>query len=139
VARTDSAVERASRAARQALQQAIGEDMDRMRFKWDTDPHGRPTFGRHRDGYLHARIIVDGTRKVYLHLRYGSWLIDGDSGTLREPEAVLGSELGRTVKFTLSDEAARFTARERAHERHTNPPSDTKSTGQPVPDAGVPA
>lgn len=137
MARTDSAVERSARAARQALQQAIGEDMDRMRFRFDTDPRGRPTFGRHRNGYLHARIIVDGETKVYLHLRYGSWLIDAENGVLREPEAVLGSDLGRTVKFVLSDEAARFTARER-HERAKeadNPAGADKS----VPDAGVPA
>lgn len=128
--KTDTAVERAARAARQALHSAIGEDYERRRFKFDTDPHGRPTFGRHRDGYLHARIIVDGATRVYFHCRYGSWLAPGDRGVMKEPEALLGTDLGRTVKYTLADEARRFKAREE-HEHGRR--SDDQADG----DAGV--
>jgi hypothetical protein len=138
VARTDTAVERASRAARQALNQAIGEDYELRRIRYDKDARGQDTFGRHpTGGYWHARIIVDGTRKVYFHCQYGSWLAPGDSGTLKEPEAVLGTSLGRTVKFMLADEARRRLRGERHVD--TEQADNAGSDDTPVPDAGVPA
>lgn len=104
MARADTAIDRAARAARQALKTAIGEDYDRLRFRIER-------FGVHRDGYMHARIIVDGAQKVYLHCRFGSWLapvhVNGHP-LLKEPEALLGSDLGRTVKLALAHEARRF-------------------------------
>ncbi len=62
-------------------------------------------FERHRDGYLHARVIV-GEKVAYFHRMYGSWLAPGHVGghaVLKEPEALLGSDIGRELKFKLSE------------------------------------
>jgi hypothetical protein len=64
-------------------------------------------FGRHPDGYPHARVVMDG-RPYYFHCRYGSWLAPGHlngKGLLKEPEALLGAEIGREVRFTLAEKA----------------------------------
>lgn len=67
-------------------------------------------FGRHRDGYLHARVIVDG-RPWYFHHRFGSWLVPGHMSrrsVLKEAEAVLGSAIGREVKYALAEKARAY-------------------------------
>jgi hypothetical protein len=70
-------------------------------------------FGVHADGYLHARVVVNG-KPYYFHLRYGSWQAPGQVGNRqvhKEPEAVLGSTLGREVKYTLAEMARRLRRR----------------------------
>lgn len=95
-------------------------------------------FGRHADGYLHARVKV-GEERFYFHRRYGSWLAPGHVGqaaVLKEPEALLGSVLGREVKFALSAKSQPFdqaVRRERAEreERDRHARSGAKSSEQP--------
>jgi hypothetical protein len=105
----------AAEAAREAAE-AIREISARRRFTVSK-------FARHQDGYLHARVIVDGQR-WYFHCRYGSWLAPGQIGTrtvLREPEGLLGQVIGREVKYTLAEKARSF--------KDTQPPPGGDSNG----------
>lgn len=125
-----SLAQRSARAAAKAVNAAVRDAYDRKRFTI-------ARFGRHRDGYLHALIEVDGERRFYFHLRYGSWLAPGQFNgqeRLKEPEALLGTQLGQAVKYELSDMARKFhPTPEREEEAHG--PEGGDST---VPDAGVP-
>lgn len=100
-----TAEEAAQRAAAAARDAAHG------RGRTDDDVEAMiERFGRHADGYFHARIVVGG-RRFYLHRRYGSWLAPGTWGgraVLKEPEAVLGSQLGQAVKYELSHVSQKF-------------------------------
>ena len=67
-------------------------------------------FGRHPDGYLHARVVLDG-RRHYFHRRYGSWLAPGHLGNkavLKEAEALFGETIGREVKYSLAEKARNY-------------------------------
>lgn len=103
-------IERVEREARAAVNEAVRAAYDRRQFVIEK-------FGRHRDGYLHARLLV-GERPVYITCQYGSWLAPGqlDGREVdKEPEALLGPDIGREVRFALSEEAQRFERREREH------------------------
>lgn len=106
--------ERSARAARAAVDAAVRDSYDRKRFTIER-------FGRHRDGYLHAQVKIDGTQVLYIHRRYGSWLVPGHikgRTVLKEPEAALGSTMGTAVKYALADAATPFdTAARRERER----------------------
>ena len=67
-------------------------------------------FGRHENGYLHARCVTMG-RSWYVTNRYGSWLLPGHihgRAVLKEPEAVWGNVLGREIKYALAAKARRW-------------------------------
>lgn len=125
-----SLAERSARAARQALDAAIRDTYDRMTYEVER-------FGRHRDGYLHALVQLDNGRQYYFHCRFGSWLAPGTwngRAVLKEPEALLGSQLGGSVKYALAEAAQKF---------HPTPPpeeesDDPGSSDEAVPTAGVP-
>jgi hypothetical protein len=116
----DRAIAEASRAAAEA----IGEIEARRQFTVSK-------FDRHPDGYLHARVVVNGQR-FYFHRRFGSWLAPGHingHAVCKEPEALLGSVLGREVKFTLSERSSPYdTADRRAKEAARE--AAKKATGQ---------
>jgi hypothetical protein len=100
-------VSAAEQAAREAAE-AVGAINARRRFTVSK-------FGRHADGYLHARVVVDG-RPYYFHRRYGSWLAPGQVGTksvLKEAEALVGPEIGREVKYALAGKARAWLSSER--------------------------
>lgn len=135
-----SAVQRATQAALDAVNDEIGRSYTRRQFTISK-------FARHPDGFLHARVVVDG-QGFYFHRRYGSWLAPGHingHAVLKEPEALLGSVLGREVKFTLSDKSApydtadrkereaRDAAKRAGHERRVDDPVADDSG---LPDGG---
>jgi hypothetical protein len=104
---TETKEQRVARQAAAAVREAVGAAYDRRRFAIEK-------FGRHRDGYLHARVIFDG-RPYYISCQFGSWLLPGQINgreVLKEPEALFGSALGRELKFMLSETAQRFERRE---------------------------
>jgi hypothetical protein len=35
-------------------------------------------FGRHEDGYLHARVTPAGGTPIYVHRKFGSWMAPGE-------------------------------------------------------------
>lgn len=124
---------RATRAALKALDNAVKDSWDRKRFEVDK-------FGRHRDGYLHALVVVDGEQRYYFTRRHGSWLAPGNfegRERLKEPEALLGSELGRSVKYKLAEIAQKFhpTIKPEPEEADDDGPGSSDET---VPTAGVP-
>src|SRR5438270_129139 len=101
--RSEQAVAEAAREAAEA----VGAMSARRRFTISK-------FGRHEDGYLHARVVVDG-RPWYFHCRFGSWLAPGQIAlqtVLREPEGLLGPEIGREVKYVLAEQARAVRAAE---------------------------
>lgn len=104
---TETPAQRVEREARAAVNEAVRGAYDRRRFAIEK-------FGRHRDGYLHARVISDG-RPYYITCRYGSWTligkIDGQS-VEKEPEAVFGSHVGREMLYALSENAQRYERKE---------------------------
>lgn len=138
-------VNRAVQAATRAVHDIMGQQWDRKRLKIDK-------FGRHRDGYLHARVLVDGDRVAYFHRRYGSWLAPGNEGMLKEPEALLGGALGRSLKYQLSEASEPWDTRERRErerqleeakrakqrERDTRETSEPEGDHPPADAAGVP-
>jgi hypothetical protein len=125
-----SVAERSARAARQALDAAIRDSYDRMSYKIER-------FGRHRDGYLHALVRLDNSKQYYFHCRYGSWLAPGTwngRSVLKEPEALLGSQLGASVKYALAEAAQKFHPTPQPEEESNDP----RSGDEAVPAAGVP-
>lgn len=135
-----SAIDRATKAAAREVNELLAGERARREFTVSK-------FGRHADGYLHARVVVNG-RAFYFHDRWGSWLAPGHSPSGRElykePEALLGSLMGREVKWDLAAKARTWRERERrALEAEKNarqpaqPPGDTGRDGQTVPATGV--
>lgn len=121
-----SRLDHAVREAHRAVHEAIGAAYERRRFSVEK-------FGRHRDGYLHALIRVDAG-KVYFHQRFGSWLAPGSwhgRELLKEPEALLGTELGRAVKYELSDCDKRFRSAEHKREEAANAAASADTTAAP--------
>lgn len=73
-------------------------------------------FSRHEDGYLHARVTPSGSRPIYVHARFGSWMAPGTQrgqGMLKELEALMKPELAREAKMELSRKARSLERRER--------------------------
>lgn len=64
-------------------------------------------FGRHTDGYLHARVTVNATT-IYVHHKSGSWMAPGESGG----KAVL-KEVLKPVAEALQAKGREFAAKER--------------------------
>jgi hypothetical protein len=135
-----SAIDAAAREAARAVNAAVSSEYNRRIFTISK-------FGRHPDGWLHARVVVNGT-PFYFHRRYGSWLAPGTIGlreVLKEPEALLGSNLGRDVKFALSDKSAPFDAADRkareeaenARKQAVRPTAIPADPGEDGGDAGV--
>lgn len=63
-------------------------------------------FGRHEDGYFHARVTGSDGTPVYVHRRYGSWLAPG-------------SLQGRAVmKEVVYDVAVELQRKARLYEKH---------------------
>lgn len=66
-------------------------------------------FGRHNDGYLHARITVN-TTTLYVHTKHGSWLAPGE-----EKGRAVYKEVLRPVAEALQKRAREFALKEREH------------------------
>lgn len=106
----EQAVERLSRTA---VDKAVAQDRaDRRGFTITK-------FGRHPDGYWHARVTVDG-KPIYMHRRYGSWMCPGTlngQSMLKEIEALLlGTSCdgqGKEIKEALQTNARRLERAER--------------------------
>lgn len=138
-----SLAEQVAEEARRAVNEAVSSSFTRMQFKVER-------FERHRDGYLHARVVV-GEQAHYFHRRYGSWLAPGHVGgkaVLKEPEALLGSEIGRELKFKLSElsrpydqharqERAQREERERRASRDSQPAQGRRGNDEDDRDPGV--
>lgn len=138
-----SRVDRAVAEANEAVNEAIRDSYAVRNFEI-------VRFGRHRDGYLHAQVTLGGA-PVYVHCRFGSWLIPSEPQGKDCPvsfgrRAVLKEVLG-PYKFTLADEGRRFRDAERkreepesdgrksAHKRQARRP---KGGGPAAAAAGVP-
>lgn len=96
--------ERSARAARAAVDAAMRDEYDRRTFTV-------AKFGRHRYGYLHALVRLNDGQEFYFHRRYGSWLAPGTwkgRSVMKEPEALLGSQLGQAVKYELARISQKF-------------------------------
>lgn len=135
----------AERLARAAVNAAMRSIYDRQTFTIEK-------FGRHPDGYYHARVRI-GEQAYYLHLKYGSWLVPGHikgRPVLKEPEALLGP-IGSEVKYALSEKwfpIYQAEMRDKAHQeqeakRNARRFEDTSGTGEAgaghgVPEAGDP-
>lgn len=125
-----SLAERSAQAARAAVNAAVRDQYDRRTFTV-------ARFGRHRDGYLHALIQIEGGPSAYFHCRYGSWLAPGTwngRAVLKEPEALLGTVLGTAVKYELSEQSRKFNPTPPPEEVSDERGSDDQAGG----DAGLP-
>lgn len=103
---------RAIREAHQRVSEALRESAALMGFKI-------VRFGRHRDGYLHAQVSVNGTL-IYVHRRFGSWMIPAEPQSAEVaaslPENASLIEVVAPYTYALADEGQRFTQAERRHQ-----------------------
>lgn len=63
-------------------------------------------FGRHKDGYFHARVSING-ETVYVHCQWGSWFLPREVGSRS------GREVLSPFKDVLTEQMRSFEARER--------------------------
>jgi hypothetical protein len=88
------------RLARAAAHRAISDTYALESFKI-------VKFGRHRNGYLHAQVSVNG-ETAYVHRRWGSWQLPIPNDNPYSPYA---REVLSPFREALEDEAAPFDAR----------------------------
>lgn len=121
--------------ARTAVDKAVAEDRAERRGFTITK------FGRHEDGFYHARVTVDG-KPIYLHRRWGSWMCPGTingQSMLKEVEAlVIGTSCagrGKEIKEALQTKVRQIERRERQEDssaEQTDDPGDRDD----APDVG---
>lgn len=83
-------------------------------------------FGRHENGYLHARITINGDG-YYVHRRFGSWMAPGNvagRAVLKEIDALIGGN-AIEIKEALQTKARSI---ERAEKRQTGEPDGELDT-----------
>lgn len=69
-------------------------------------------FGRHRDGYYHAEVTIGtGNDQVYVHRRWGSWLVP------ESPSSHSAKELLSPFRDALAERAREFEEDERRARR----------------------
>lgn len=120
--------DRAAAAAAREVAELLGLEHQRAAFKVEK-------FGVHADGYLHARISLNGER-FYVHRRYGSWQMPGHIGGHAAHREVL-----YPFNAALQEYAAPFD-RKRREEREArdaaSKPANPGGDSQTVPPDRVP-
>lgn len=70
-------------------------------------------FGRHEDGYLHARVTPKDGKPVYVHCRFGSWMAPGTiNGNPVLKEVTMPVKVELQVKARAIEKAERLALRE---------------------------
>jgi hypothetical protein len=96
-----SRVDRAVAAASREVAEIVGQSYSRRSMTITK-------FGRHADGYLHARVTVNGGATLYVHRKFGSWFCPG----VERGRSVL-KEVLQPFSFSLAEKARQFERAER--------------------------
>lgn len=129
---TKSSIDRVEQLSRDAVDKAVAQEKAERRGYTITK------FGRHDNGYWHARVTVDG-QGYYLHRRFGSWMAPGQLNGLtimKEVEGlVVGSSVdgrGKEIKEVLQQKAH---AIEKAERLAARPQEDSNAAESDNTDA----
>jgi hypothetical protein len=126
-----------------AAQEAASTVGRLLRDEWAMKQFTVDKFGRHRDGYLHARVLI-GEEAFYVHRRFGSWMLPGAINgrhVLREvlaPYNVALQERARPFERAERDHEARLQEAIDAAAQAAREATDAVSDDQAAAAAGVP-
>lgn len=130
-----SDAERVEQLSREAVDKAVAQEKAERRGYTITK------FGRHDNGYFHARVTVDG-RGFYMHARFGSWMVPGQlngATVMKEVEGlVVGTSVegrGKEIKEVLQQKVHAIQKAERLAARPPQEDSNAAESDDTDPDS----